>query len=244
MPPRWTQVTQSEFPWERDALAHLQAGIPERDPYRTWANFEFMLDGAIGEVDALVIAPKGIFLIEIKSWPGRLEGDAGTWRLTRPGDVRPRSFDNPLLLTNRKAKRLKSLLTRQKALRGTRIPFITPLVFLSHPELDCRLGSSARTGIHGLDGESEQRGGLSSILAAVTHFTAEEHARLANRKVDRPISAKLAQALEEAGVRPSQRRRQVGDLALGELLDEGPGYQDFDAQHPRFERAHRRVRLY
>ncbi len=245
MPPRWTQVTQSEFPWERDALAHLQTGLPDRDPYRAWANFEFMLDGAIGEVDALVIAPKGIFLIEIKSWPGRLEGDAGTWQLTRPGDVRPRSLDNPLLLTNRKAKRLKSLLTRQKALRGVRIPFIAPLVFLSHPELDCRLDPSARTGIHGLDGDqSAQRGGLSSVVAAIMHFTAEEHARLANRKVDRPTSTKLAQALEEAGVRPSQRRRQVGDLALGELLDEGPGYQDFDAQHPRFERAHRRVRLY
>lgn len=244
MPSRWTQVTQSEFPWERDGLAHLQTGLPDRDPYRAWANFEFMLDGAIGEVDVLVIAPKGVFLIEIKSWPGRLEGDAGTWQLTRPGDVRARSFDNPLLLINRKAKRLKSLLTRQKALRGARIPFIAPLVFLSHPDLDCRLDPSARTGIHGLDGESTQRGGLGSILAAITHFTAEEHARLANRKVDRPTSKKFAQALEQAGVRPSQRRRQVGDLALGELLDEGRGYQDFDAQHPRFERAHRRVRLY
>ncbi len=70
-----------------------------------------MLDGAIGEVDALVIAPKGIFLIEIKSWPGRLGGDAGTWQLTRPGDVRARSFDNPL--TQAPSGPVRSLQPRQ-----------------------------------------------------------------------------------------------------------------------------------
>lgn len=244
MSDRWTQVTPSEFPWERDALAHLRAALPDRDPYRAYANFEFILDGAIGEVDTLVIAPKGIFLIEIKSWPGKLQGDAGTWRLTRPNELRARSFDNPLLLTNRKAKRLKSLLGRQKAVRGTRLPFIAPLVFLSHPELDCQLDPTARDGVHGLDGETGQSGGLTGIVAAFTRFTAEEHARLANRKIDRDASAKLVRALEQAGVRPSQSRRQVADLALGDLLDEGPGYQDFDARHPKLERSHRRVRIY
>jgi serine/threonine protein kinase len=53
-----------------------------------------------------------------------------------------------------------------------------------------------------------------------------------------------AQALEQAGVRPSQRTRKVGDLELKELLDEGPGYQDFAAVHPRSAHAHRRVRIY
>jgi len=245
VPPGWTQVTPSEFSWEREALAHVQAALPDREPYRAYANFEFILDGAIGEVDALVIAPKGIFLVEIKSWPGRLEGDAGTWRVTRPNELRARSFDNPLLLTNRKAKRLKSLLGRQKALRGVRIPFIAPLVFLSHPELDCRrLEPTARDGVHGLGDETAQRGGLPGIEEALTRFTAEEHARLANRKIDRATSAKLAQALEEAGIRPSQSRRHVADLVLGDLLDEGPGYQDFDASHPKLERSHRRVRIY
>lgn len=90
----WTQVTPSEFPWERDALAFLKQHLPDHEPYRVWANFEFLLDGKIVEVDALVIAPKGVFLVEIKSWPGRLDGDAGTWRNTRPGDVRARSMDN------------------------------------------------------------------------------------------------------------------------------------------------------
>jgi serine/threonine protein kinase len=247
----WTQITESEFPWEREALAFLKQRLPDHDPYRAWANFEFLLDGTIGEVDALVVAPKGIFLIEIKSWPGRLEGDAGTWRNTRPGDTRVRTMDNPLLLTNRKAKRLKSLLARQKALRGERrLPFITPLVFLSHTDLDCRLPPEARDGIHGIDGDkdkgepSPQRGGLTGIVEALTRISPEEHERLGNRRIDKPTSTKIAAALEQAGIRPSQARRQVGDLRLGELLEDGPGYQDFEATHPRFERAHRRVRIY
>lgn len=243
MPERWITVTESDYAWEREALRHLRAGIPDRDPYRAWANFEFLLDGTIGEVDALVIAPKGMFLIEIKSWPGRLQGDSNTWRLTKP-DGNVRSFDSPLLVTNRKAKRLKSLLMRQKAVRGSRIPFITPLIFLSNNQLECRLDPTGRAGVHGLDGESDQSGGLTSIVEAVQNFTPEEHARLAGRKVDRATSEKLARGLEQAGVRPSQQRRQVGELVLGDLIAEGPGYQDFDAQLPRFERTHRRVRIY
>ena len=160
----WIQVTPSEFAWERDALAFLKRNLPDHEPYRAWANFEFVLDGSIGEVDTLVVSPKGVFLIEIKSWPGELRGDAGTWRRTPPGHTRERSDDNPLLLTNRKAKRLKSLLGRQAAFRGQQLPYISALVFLSHPELDCRLDPGGREGITGLgkddDGNPIQKGGL------------------------------------------------------------------------------------
>jgi len=106
----WTQVTQSEYPWEREALDYLKRRLPDHEPYRAWANFEFLLDGVVSEVDVLVAVPKGLFLVEIKSWPGRLEGDAGTWRWTRPGATGPKLLDNPYVLANRKAKRLKSLL--------------------------------------------------------------------------------------------------------------------------------------
>ena len=150
-----------------------------------------------------MVAPKGVFLIEIKSWPGRLEGDAGTWRNMRPGDGRVRSMDNPLLLTNRKAKRLKSLLARQKALRGERrLPFITPLVFLSSPDLDCRLPPEARDGVHGLDGDkdkgepSPQGGGLAGIVEALTHLSARD---LDPIGVARVISEPIASASGSAG---------------------------------------------
>ena len=53
-------------------------------------------------------------MVEIKSWNGTISGDSSTWRR----EVAGREFlvDNPLLLANRKAKKLVSIPTAQKAL--------------------------------------------------------------------------------------------------------------------------------
>ncbi len=120
--PRWQQMTPSAFAWERAALEHVKGLLPDAEPYRAWANFEFVADdGTVNEVDLLVACPRGLFLVEIKSRPGRLTGDAGTW--TWRGD-RVRTEDNPLLLTNRKAKKLKSMLERVARSRRARVPFL------------------------------------------------------------------------------------------------------------------------
>ena len=129
MKDRWIQVTPSEFPWEQAALRFVKDGLPDHEPYRAWANFEFIEGGAIGEVDLFVISPKGLFLVEIKSWPGTIRGDQGTWWKTKPGDTREHPLDNPVIVTNRKAKRLKSLLGRQPIFRGERVPFMGLLTF-------------------------------------------------------------------------------------------------------------------
>ena len=76
----WTTIAESHFPWEREALEFVHQRFPTHEPYRAWSNFEFIADdGSINEVDLLIFSPQGFFLIEIKSRPGRLSGDAGTW---------------------------------------------------------------------------------------------------------------------------------------------------------------------
>ena len=76
----WTTVAESSFPWEREALEFVRSQFPNHEPYRAWTNFEFVADdGSIYEIDLLVFTPQGFFLIEIKSKPGRLRGDTGTW---------------------------------------------------------------------------------------------------------------------------------------------------------------------
>jgi hypothetical protein len=46
------QVTPSDFAWEREGLAFVKERLPDHDPYRAWANFEFIAtDGSINEVD-------------------------------------------------------------------------------------------------------------------------------------------------------------------------------------------------
>ena len=45
-PANWIVVSESQFPWEREALAFIRAGWPTHEPYRAWTNFEFMADDA------------------------------------------------------------------------------------------------------------------------------------------------------------------------------------------------------
>ena len=67
-PARWHEIAPSEYPWERQALAWLRAQLPDREPWHVWTNFEFIDDGGrVNEVDALVLSPAGLFLVEIKS---------------------------------------------------------------------------------------------------------------------------------------------------------------------------------
>jgi hypothetical protein len=114
-PPRWIAVSQSAFAWERDALDFARGHLPGHDPWRAWSNFEFVDDeGRVNEVDLLALTAAGLVLVEIKSRPGTVRGDAQTW--TWVTDGRPFYRDNPLLLANRKAKRLAAVLRRQDAL--------------------------------------------------------------------------------------------------------------------------------
>ena len=85
----------------------------------------------------LVLTKQGFWLVEIKSRPGRVEGDTGTWTWTHQG--RRVSDDNPVLLANRKAKALVALLGQQPACQKVLLPWLDALVFLSDPGLQCAL---------------------------------------------------------------------------------------------------------
>jgi hypothetical protein len=83
-PPRqvqqWFQDRPSPFPCEQDALDHVRRLMPSVEPYRAWATFSFTAQsGRINECDLLIAVPAGLYLIEIKSHPGRLENIGSTW---------------------------------------------------------------------------------------------------------------------------------------------------------------------
>jgi len=243
---RWKQITPSQFPWEREALDFVRERLPDIDPYRAWANFEFIADdGTINEVDLLVLTPRGFFLIEIKSRPGILSGDRATW--VWESDQRSHTEDNPIILTNRKAKKLVSLLKRQKACQKIRVPYLDPLVFCSHDTLQCRLQGVDRYRICLRDREkTADRPATPGIIAAVKSRAVEGLFDNFELLVDRPTASALSRGMEQAGIRPSQRSRRVGDYVLGELLFESPTgtYQDWEATHSTFDKMRRRVRIY
>ena len=239
--PRWKEITPSEFPWEREALAFVRARLPDHEPYRAWSNFEFIAeDGSINEVDLLLLTPKGFYLVEIKSRPGTVEGDAGTWAWHHQGRIF--TDDSPLTLANRKAKKLIGLLRRQKSMGTVRSPFLEAHIFLSHETNTCQLPAYLRENVHVADQEAadgqEERPG---IIAALTRWTASNAPR---QRLDRPIAKAITRAMEEAGIRPSKRARRIGDYQLEELLFEGPRYQDWLATHVSLKDDRARVRIY
>jgi serine/threonine protein kinase len=236
----WKTVTRSQFQWEQEALDFVYERFPAQDNYRAWANFEFIADdGSINEVDLLIACPQGIFLTEIKSRPGELSGDVAEWTWNFEG--RNKTEDSPVFLTNRKCKRLKSLLARQKAFKKEGVPFIEPLVFVSHPNIVCRLTGTAEHYVRLRD--TERRPG---IMAAIRQRECPGLKQFEHQLVDRPKIKALAQALEQAGIRPSQKARRVGDFILEELLFESPLgiYQDWRAKHSILESTRRVARIY
>lgn len=239
----WTAFADSPYPWERDALDFVRERLPVYEPWRAWSLFEFIArDGSVNEVDLLVFGPFGLFLVEIKSRPGRVSGDAGTW--TWDTDGRRTSTDNPLKLANTKAKKLADLLDHQPAVkRAGKVPFIEPLVFLSAPGLQCELSASGRlrTCLRDRDGDAPRPG----IMAALQQRECPGLTTLPGRaRLDKPTAKLVARAIEQAGIRASNRQRRVSDYLLEARIDEGRGHQDWLASHTLVPETKRRIRIY
>lgn len=227
----WKQITPSEYSWEREALQYVRERLPDHDPYRAWANFEFIAqDGSINEVDLLVLTSKGLFLVEIKSHPGAISGDAATWVWDKPTGGQ-KVFDNPRILADRKTKKLASLLKVQNASKRSkeRFPFINTLVFLSAENLVNRLEGPARINVCTRD----------NLLHELKH-TDESWT---HRPINRPSAKMISRALEEAGIKESARQKRVGLYELTELLDDADHYQDWLARHTDLG-VPRKVRVY
>jgi serine/threonine protein kinase len=245
MPPpktkNWIAVSPSRFPWEQEALDFVYENFPASPEYLAWSNFEFIAaNGSINEADLLIASPWGVFLIEIKSRPGRLMGDNASWTWIGE-DGRRWVDDNPLPLANLKTKRLKDLLGRQPAFRNRDVPFIQPLVFCSAPGLDFQLPPDARNFICVRDNEEKGRPG---IRAAIFHRQGAGLRPFSDRPVHGPTLKAFAQAMAQAGLR--KQHRKVADFILDHLRYESPTgvFQDWEAHHSSSDTVRRLVRLY
>jgi serine/threonine protein kinase len=237
---RWKQFAESRYAHEREALEFLRGVLPDQDPNFLYSNFEFIADdGSVNEIDALVVTQAGVYLVELKSRGGIVTGNRHLWDWEKDGHTI--TIDNPLILANSKARKLAGLLDKQRAFRSDRAPWIEAIVFLSAPGISVRLPESERMRIC----EREPRQKRAGILPALLQrdYYGNESAR--GPQIDVSTAHRVARALDEAGIRPSQRQRRVGDYVLQELIEENPlfAYQDFRAVHPT-TKSIRRVRLY
>ncbi|WP_261568355.1 BREX system serine/threonine kinase PglW [Frankia gtarii] len=255
---RWETVTPSQFPHEREALEHVRLLLPDAEPYRAWSNFTFTATtGHIREVDLLVVARGGVYLIEIKSLVGRLTASGSNWTQHRDSG-NTRIFDNPLHLANQKSKELRSLLENAGRASRTKIPFIQPAVFLSNPTLRVEFDDhqlhwvfgpergapgGAASGNTGKSGSGGSRGGV--MLPSIWSGLLDAPLRDERQRVTPGLSKALAKLLPAAGIARSRRHQRVGSWQLEfPAFDSGPTWQDYHAAHTQVASERRRVRIY
>lgn len=240
----WTSISDSEYPWERDALAFIRNGLPSSSPIQVWSNFEFMAEGgAIYEVDTLLVGPWGAFLIEIKSIPGVVSSQAGSW-IWRDGTTY-KTRDNPLPLANRKCKALKSLLERQAAFKKgeVQVPFIEPLIFCSDENNVLNLQGSQANGVCLRDRED---GSVPGILGAIARREAPGLRSYPRPPVTKDQIRAFITGVEQVSLRPVQKVRKAGDYLLNQLFHDSPlgTYQEWLGHHVRIKSGPRLIRVY
>jgi serine/threonine protein kinase len=238
--PRWEEINRSPHDHERAGLRELASYLPDADPYHVWANVEFVgTDGSINEIDALVLTPSGLIVLELKHWQGEISGNGTHW-VRRPPNGRLTPYDNPYLLANRKAKRLASLIRHYAdkndiAQLPYRALYVDAAVFLHARKCNAKgLDDLGRQHVYGLEGNLSGLPSLKELLDArpAGAISPNEGRRIVN-------------LVKRAKIRPSVANRKVGELLLRpEPFAEGIGWQDFLAGHSLDKSLVRRVRFY
>ncbi|MFI6304495.1 BREX system serine/threonine kinase PglW [Amycolatopsis thailandensis] len=225
---RWETVTESEFPHERRGLEAIREKLPDGDPWRAWSNFTFTAGtGHVREVDLLVVAPGGVYLIELKDWHGSVESRNGSWLQTQPGG-RQISHGNPLHLANKKARELGDLVRRATP-PGASAPWISEAVCFTDITLRVQLPAHDQHGVYTVD----------DLVDMLKQPPREER-----RRFDAARSAQLKASLERVGIARSDAEYKVGPYLLKrKAFDSGPTWADYLAQHSELPET-TRIRIY
>ncbi|WP_030506725.1 BREX system serine/threonine kinase PglW [Microbispora rosea] len=241
---RWNQEFPSPFPWEQEGLDHVRSLMPDVEPYRAWATFTFSTpDGRSPECDLLVCAPAGLFLIEMKSHPGKLVNhgeDGKTWIFHRPGGKTSR-MTNPFSATDRKAKELKGRLrwaARELGVKENLLPFIDAAVFLSDPGLVVELDQQQRIKVFGREGGTN---GLPQIWSDLIN----RPPRSRHDRVKPEFDLQLSRLMRKIGVEGSRRWLRIGRWEMdSKPIDAGPDWEDRLARDADMVGDQRRIRIY
>ncbi|MFD6434855.1 BREX system serine/threonine kinase PglW [Streptomyces venezuelae] len=221
---RWTTVTESEFDHEHRGLEAIRERLADADPWRAWSNFTFTAHtGHVREVDLLVVAPGGVYMIELKDWHGSVASENGTWVQTTPGGHR-RPHGNPLHLVNKKAKELATLLGQN----GRRV-WVGEAVCFTDDGLRVRLPAHDQNGVHTVD----------ELVTMLKQPPRDER-----RRINAVESREIKATLERIGIRRSDAEYKVGPYQLDrKSFDSGPTWSDYKASHSELPEV-ARVRVY
>jgi serine/threonine protein kinase len=227
----WIEVSPSLFPHEHEGLKYVRERLPEKS-YWAWSNFTLVTGRRqvpCYEVDLLVLAPSGLYLVELKAWTGPIRPAGPTeWWIDRY-----RRKPNPIGEVQRKAQVLRGRLERANSKRRVKIPWIIPAVFLHNQILRCHLPKVDRAILFSRD--DVPGAGLPGIMSTLTSDT--------HREVTPRQAQRITELLEHVGI--TERRRMIGNTyELGDMVNRGPGWQEHLAHHERYPQETRRIKLY
>jgi serine/threonine protein kinase len=224
---RWTTVTESEFRHEKRGLESVRKQLPDVEPWRAWSNFTFTANsGHPRECDLLVVAPGGVWLVELKDWVGRLSAPYGTWVQTK-GNGEEVDHGNPLHLVNKKAAELSGLLARAAGPKAPKV-WIREAVCITNPKLRVELPPHERQNVFT----------VAELVKELGRPPRDERFRINEGR-----SKNIAKWLKKAGIRPSEAEKWVGAYGLDKEIASGPTWVDYVGHHKELYETVR-VRVY
>lgn len=191
MAAKFIQIGEPAHDAERQALRFLVEGLPES--FTVYGNAWLVeRSGVVYELDAVVVAPHAVFVVEIKSYRGRIEGTDNDWWL-------PEKIRSPLKLNRITSQVLKSHLKNANYQAGQ--VWTEGLVFLS---------ATTDVGVRG-PASSDRVHTKKTILAALQDETLIK--RMSGGRALTPSSVAERELLElftgvQKGPRPVRRVRE------------------------------------
>ncbi|MCA8960408.1 MAG: protein kinase [Planctomycetes bacterium] len=174
---------------ERKAVRELAQRLP--DEYALFHNFDITTRrGFPYEIDVLVVGTHAVYILEVKGYQGRINGDPSRWYLQPSGA----SHVNPLPLANRKARVLHdNMADKDSGLRGT---LIVSLILLTDDKV--RVGNL----------RDDRRDRVVRIEEAVAFIRDPNRLPIANARSIEHLHKRIVAALH--GSPPSSKVTQIG----------------------------------
>lgn len=223
MPANFIPIGEPAHDAERQALRFLVEGLPAE--HTVYGNpWLVERSGGIFELDAVVVAPHAVFVIEIKSYRGRIEGTDNDWWL-------PEKIRSPLKLNRITAQVLKTHLRNASYQAGQ--VWTEGLVFLS---------ATTDVGVRG-PASNDRVHTRRTILAALQDPALID--RLSQGRAGSPAAAAERELLElftgvQSGPKPVRRVREYEIVAE---LDHHDTFTEL-LGHNRLSSAERVLRIY
>jgi serine/threonine protein kinase len=209
---------------ERQAIRFLVDQLP--NDYTVYSNAWVVDRSTPYEIDAIVQAPHGIYVVEIKSYRGMISGTDHDWFI-------PSTIRSPLKLTRKIAQILASNLKRTHFEAGS--TWVAAFVFLSAVNGHNVSGQASKDRVHT----------RKSILRAIQD--PRLIGRLAGRRSLAPVTSSVEQALAQVILgqpKGSKPTRRIREYELVDTQAKEDRYTEILAKHRSLPDTRRLLRVY